>query len=103
MKIVGKPEDRCPYPAGTRVVYWHWPTVNGPGIPVYRGVVEAITEETVKESHPGLPDPEIGELVIRIDREEDKPIPIAYDQFLVAPVVANEPQRWYAEGDDPNK
>lgn len=101
MNIVLKPEDRCPYAEGTNVVYWHWADPKQAPIPYYRGVVETLTEKTIADVARNLPDAQVGEKVIRIEQEDGKPCPITYDPIMVAPVMKNEPQRWYAEGTEP--
>lgn len=101
--LIHKPEDRCPYPDGTKVVYWHYsddgPSAHAhPDGTLYQGIVETIKEAkrlplTWVEAKPG-------DRVIQVLTTDGKPSG-AYDPFMLAPVAPNEPQRWFAEGVDP--
>lgn len=101
--IIATPSDRCPYPDGTKLTYWHFAEVGPvahtrPDGSLYHGVAVTIAKEQVLPLswHKAKP----GERAIQILKPDGTPSG-EYDAFMLAPVGKDEPQRWYAEGVDP--
>lgn len=98
--MIEKPEDRCPYPDGTKLTYWVWNRGLASEAYGMKGIVETITAESLQPNHWGEKAAP-GERVIRMLNPDGTPSS-DYDRFTVAPVLPGEPQRWFPIGITPD-
>lgn len=98
--MIETPQDRCPYPDGTKLCYWIWRDGKATLAAGVNGTVETITAESVQPSHMGAK-AAVGERVIRLSNPDGTPSS-EYDRFTVAPVLDGEPLRWFPLDTDPN-
>ena len=101
--LIHVPGDRCPYPEGTDVFYWHlspdgaWVKIESRHVP-WRGRVGVITASTPVPYYQ-RPAP-VGEKVIFIVTPAGA-LSGEYERFLDHAIEPNEQQRWFSANEQP--
>jgi hypothetical protein len=102
MITITAPEERCPYPVGSKLTYWHWFQPTQARVTAQRGLVEVISETSVHPETSLFAKAPIGETVIRLYQEDGVSLSAKYERFLFQPIAPGEPKRWYLASENPN-